>query len=197
MVCIFVFGSYGFRANEVRERKEKTNLDLMQSPFLNNNLLHFWKTQFSIQNGVKQSLQQQRCLAGNSLRKTIAYNKNVFKMWKKAVFNTKWCKTDIATTNVFRREDIMQNTRLCLWWNRPPSYVKSSTFQMESPTLCGIAHLFMEWPTSVMWNGPLFVDMPAYGCGVAHIWNWPLLWYIYLSLDNVDCERMTSYLCYE
>ena len=57
--------------------------------------------QFLAQNGVNQSLQQQRCLAGKSLRKTSAYTKNVFKTWKKAVFNTKLCKSDIAAKRVF------------------------------------------------------------------------------------------------
>ena len=78
VVCIFVFGSYGFRANEVGEGKEKTNLDLMENAFFNNNLLNFEKMQFLAQNGLKQRLQQQSCLAGKSLSKTSAYNKKGF-----------------------------------------------------------------------------------------------------------------------
>ena len=29
-----------------------------------------------------------------------------------------------------------------------------------------------------MWNRPPYVESPAYGCGLAHIFNFPLLWYI-------------------
>ena len=52
----------------------------MQYAFLNNNLLNFEQTQFLTRNGVKQSLQQQRCLAGKKKQnKPSAYNKKIVK----------------------------------------------------------------------------------------------------------------------
>ena len=137
-------------------KKVNLNLDLRQYAFLNNNLLNFEKTQLLTQNGVKQSLQQQRCLAGKTLRKTTAYNKKIVKTWKKAVFNTKLCKTDIAVTKVFLREHnakhkvmfmVESPTFVCeiahLVWNRPLVYGMTHICHVESPTLCGIARLWM------------------------------------------------------
>ena len=96
-------------------KKVNLNLDLRQYAFLNNNFLNFEKTQFLTRNGVKQSFQQQRCLAGKKKQnKTSAYNKKLLKRGKRQFLIQNGVKQILLQQRCFP-EKTMQNTRLCLW----------------------------------------------------------------------------------